>query len=191
MGVNKTELTLVRAVQNNGDSLALEALVAKYQPMIQATIKRFYLRMFDQDDWQQEARIVCYETCLLYETQRNCQFGAFYKLRFDHHVRNLVRHELAVKRQSNRNNFSLEEMLISETFPGFTVPAERESRALPAFDLAAYLTTLSNFEFQSFQVILNLRASADVCHEYDCDQLQVKRAIARCKKKLQLYLATC
>lgn len=191
MGINKNELTLVRAVQDGGSSEALESLVAKYQPMIQTTINHFYLRMFDQDDWQQEARIVCYETCLLYETRRNCQFGAFFKLRFDHHARNLVRHELAIKRQSNRNNCSLEEMMISETFPGFKVPAQHQTHALPAFDLADYLSTLSNFEFESFQVVLNLRHPNDVCQEYDCDQVQVKRAIARCRKKLQLYLAEC
>lgn len=189
MGINKTELTWVRAVQDTGSSDALEQLVAKYQPMIQATINRFYLRMFDQDDWQQEARIVCYETCLLYETQRNCQFGAFYKLRFDHHVRNLVRHELAIKRQSNRQNISLEEMMIAETFPNGFTPAQRETHALPEFDLTEYLALLSNFEFESFQVVLNLRREQDVCHEYNCDQIQIKRAIARCHKKLRLYLA--
>ncbi|HJE15153.1 MAG TPA: hypothetical protein K8W17_03655 [Lapidilactobacillus dextrinicus] len=188
MGINKTELTWVRAVQDTGSSDALEQLVVKYQPMIQATINRFYLRMFDQDDWQQEARIVCYETCLLYETQRNCQFGAFYKLRFDHHVRNLVRHELAIKRQSNRQNISLEEMMIAETFPDGFAPAQRETHALPEFDLTEYLALLSNFEFESFQVVLNLRREQDVCHEYNCDQIQIKRAIARCHKKLRLYL---
>lgn len=188
MGINKNELTLIRAVQESGESEALQFLVDKYQPMIWATVNRFYLRMFDRDDWQQEARIVCYQSCLLYETQHDCQFGAFFKLRFDHHVRNLVRAELALKRKSNLKSVSLDEMMIAETLPGFTIPAERKSRALPDFDWSEYLKRLSEFELQGFKVLANLQDWQAVCSEFNCDEVQLKRAIARCKRKLVSYL---
>ncbi|MEL1196048.1 hypothetical protein AADX85_13330, partial [Staphylococcus epidermidis] len=94
MELEKRDANLIQAVVEN-DSEALDVLFKAYLPMVYRTFTPYYIRLFDEDDWLQEARIVCYETCQCYDQNCGKSFGGFYKLRFHHHVLNLIRKELA------------------------------------------------------------------------------------------------
>lgn len=185
---NSEELELIRAVQNCSDSAALESLLIKYRPMINLAMSKFYLRDFDRDDWLQEARIVCYETCLLYETNHNCQFSSFFRLRLYNHLRNILRHELATKRLSNQMCNSLDEMLIQESEATFRHPFATEPVIVQQLNLNRYLTSLSYLELQAFQVMVNQKKAAEVCELLDCTEKQLARAVERCHQKLKLHL---
>lgn len=181
------EMKWVQAVQNSGDSHALELLVHKYQPMIRAAAQRYYLRLFDDDDWQQEARIVCYQTCLLYQDQYHCQFGAFFKLRFDHHVRSLLRHELALKRRIDQQSISWETTTVSEPVAPFD--AGIRDPELAGFDFPAFLASLSYFELQAFKVVTQQLSLEAACRQLNCEEQQLKRGMERCKLKLKAALS--
>lgn len=188
MGSNTEELTLVRAVQTRSDSAALEALLNKYRPMINLAMSKFYLRNFDREDWLQEARIVCYQTCLLYETNHNCQFGSFFKLRLYNHMRNILRYELATKRISNQNCRSLDEMLIQESEATLQRPFVAEPGIVQQLNLERYLTSLSYLELQAFQVVVKQKEAGEVCRLLGCTEKQLFRAAERCHQKLKRHL---
>lgn len=187
MSINQNELILIEAVQDHGDSQALELLMQKYQPMIGNAAQQFYFKLFDEDDWQQEARIVCYETCLLYQTTYNCQFGAFFKLRFHNHLRSLLRHELAYKRQSNQQSLPLESYLAEENvFGSVNYPTQLTSPAF--FEMERFLRTLSYFELQAFRVAMHQQTMSAACTQLDCSEAQLNRGIDRCHAKMRKFI---
>ncbi|MCH4056546.1 sigma-70 family RNA polymerase sigma factor [Lapidilactobacillus gannanensis] len=187
MSINQNELLLIKAVQDHSDSQALESLVKKYQPMICRAAQQFYFKLFDQDDWQQEARIVCYETCLLYRTDHNCQFGAFFKLRFHNHLRSLLRHELALKRQSNHQSLPLEDYLAEEnSYGSICYPTQLKTQSF--FEMEQFLKTLSYFELQSFRVACQQQTLEETCRHLDCTEEQVRRGIDRCHGKMREFI---
>ena len=49
------EVYLIRRVKEEQDTIALRELVNRYRPLINGAKLNFYLRNFDQDDWEQEA----------------------------------------------------------------------------------------------------------------------------------------
>lgn len=102
------ELAWIKLVREQNNSQALECLVQKYLPLIESTSQKYRLRLFDRDDWRQEARIVCLETCQIFDERQGSRFGSFYKLRLQNHWTNLVRQQLALKRQTNVNAVSME-----------------------------------------------------------------------------------
>ena len=77
---NDLELTnLLFQLKTFADSLALQLLVKKYQPMILSLIGHFHLQFLDNDDLLQEARIICYQTaCSFDPTKANITFGAYF-----------------------------------------------------------------------------------------------------------------
>ncbi|WP_125767511.1 sigma-70 family RNA polymerase sigma factor [Lapidilactobacillus wuchangensis] len=187
MSINQNELVLIEAVQDHGDSQALESLVRKYQPMIGNAAQQFYFKLFDEDDWQQEARIVCYETCLLYQTTYNCQFGAFFKLRFHNHLRSLLRHELAFKRQSNQQSMPLENYLAEENvFGSVNYPTQLTTQTF--FDMEQFLKTLSYFELQAFRVAMHQQTLTEACTHLECSEIQITRGIDRCHGKMREFM---
>ncbi|WP_461219305.1 sigma-70 family RNA polymerase sigma factor [Lapidilactobacillus salsurivasis] len=187
MGVNQAELALITAVQQTGDSQALEALVAKYQPMIQNASHQYYLRFFGPDEWQQEARIVCYQTCLLFCTQHDCQFGAFFKLRFHNHMRSLVRRELALKRRADVESISYDSKLSEESLP-YDWQGQGVFPEIIFWDFAHYLDTLSYFELQAFRVAVHEAEADATCQRLGCTPQQLERGIERCRIKLKRFL---
>ena len=57
----------IEQVRTNRDSPALDKLVKKYHPMIDNLAKHYYIVGFDREDWYQEAFIICYETCQIFD----------------------------------------------------------------------------------------------------------------------------
>lgn len=92
----KEELVLIEKVRKK-NSRALKELYQRYLPMVNLVKSRFFIRDYDQDDWQQEAMLVCYETAILWREGMK-SFGSFYKLRLLNHARTLVRYQAAKRR---------------------------------------------------------------------------------------------
>lgn len=93
----KTIENLIQRVKEN-DDLALLLLFERYKPMITAVTKRYFIRNLDENDWNQEALIVCYESAGLYDFERGTTFGTFFRLRLQNRAKNLLRFELAKRR---------------------------------------------------------------------------------------------
>ncbi|UQS82409.1 hypothetical protein MOO45_01595 [Bombilactobacillus folatiphilus] len=159
----KQELTWVKAVREQNDSAALEKLFYKYLPLIENTRRRYQLRLFDQDDWRQEARIVCVETCRRFNEQQGSKFGSFYKLRLQNHWTNLLRQQLAVKRQTNTQAVSMEALkqanpdLENDLQADYNVNASKNEIEFLFQDFRKLLEHLSLVELQGLQMLLGTK----------------------------------
>ncbi|QFP80074.1 sigma-70 family RNA polymerase sigma factor [Latilactobacillus graminis] len=179
----KRDAKLIQAVVEN-DSEALDILFKAYLPMVYRTFTPYYIRLFDEDDWLQEARIVCYETCQCYDQNSGKSFGGFYKLRFHHHVLNLIRKELAQKRRIDQQS------LLTDCCPeGSAVGEDTVAYYQSAVEMRAYLETLSAFELVAFRVLAGQLVLEQACSQFDCTLEQMKRAQSRCQTKLKQFYA--
>lgn len=78
------EKKMIKQVKK-GDDAALEELFALYQPLVNKVLKGYYLRHYDQKDWQQEAMIICYEAAMVY-SERKGNFAGLYKAKLTNHA---------------------------------------------------------------------------------------------------------
>ncbi|EHE86788.1 RNA polymerase sigma factor, sigma-70 family protein [Latilactobacillus curvatus CRL 705] len=181
MELAKRDANLIQAVVEN-DSEALDVLFKAYLPMVYRTFTPYYIRLFDEDDWLQEARIVCYETCQCYDQNCGKSFGGFYKLRFHHHVLNLIRKELAQKRRVDQ------QALLFDCCPECNALAEDTVAYYQStVEMRAYLETLSALELVAFRVLTGQLAVEQACSQLDCTFEQMKRAQSRCQTKLKRF----
>lgn len=172
---------LIQAVEKQ-DSTALETLFRRYIPMVYTVINQYYLKGYEQEDWLQEARIVCYETCLCYQKTKVTSFGCFYKLRLKHHCTSLLRKELAQKRIGNQ-----QAILYDELPDNWLVAEETMQHYQVTQDLTDYLQILSTFELVCFRILLGDITIEAVCQQLNCERLQVERALYRCQSKFKQF----
>ncbi|MBD5431153.1 MAG: sigma-70 family RNA polymerase sigma factor [Lactobacillus sp.] len=97
---------LIKKVAEKDDD-ALEQLIENYRPMIGSLKKTYYLRDFDSQDWDQEARIVCYESACEY-TQDKGKFSVYFRSRLKNRIVTLIRYYMANRRQDYLYSTSLD-----------------------------------------------------------------------------------
>ena len=172
---------LITAVLNR-DSDALDILFKTYLPMVYNTYAQYYIRLFEHEDWLQEARIVCFETCQCYDCHCGKSFGGFYKLRFQHHIDNLLRKELAQKRRIDH------QALLLARCPEIDAIGENSVTYYQSKEmLMTYLECLSPFELMSFRVLSGTLDTDQACQQFDCTLAQLERGQSRCRTKLKQY----
>lgn len=163
------------------DSPALQELCQRYAPLIMSIKRHYYLRNFDDDDWDQEAMLVCYETACLFDPAKNPHFSAFFKLRLTNHARSLLRYEYAKRRAPYARAASYENAIAAGVAQEASYrPAELTYLPASYYD---YLAKLSPRELTALQVYLQLPVKTAAYN-----QAQLKQACQRCKKKLKLTL---
>lgn len=171
---------IMRVKQKDND--ALQQLFVRYKPVVNKIKAQYYVRNYDYQDWDQEAMIVCYEACCLYDFERNSQFGAFYKTKFTNHVRSLLRYELAKRREANRTAISYE--YGNDT--GIIMEKFTNDYNLPISEIySQFLSNLSELELLSILVYLGKLSHQQACKIGRCDRLKLLQAKARCKRKLK------
>ena len=180
----RTDYELVVEVKNKNDDALME-LIRRYMPLINSIKKRYYVRHYDNDDWDQDALMICYETCCLFDFELNKSFGAFYKTKLSNHARSLLRYELAKRRAPYRTAVSYE----TASANGLVNENSRELSVIPARDIYNnYLQDLSKMELIATLFLLGLLSKEKACELARCDQYQLLQAKGRCKKKLSYHL---
>ena len=176
------EKKLIKQVKK-GDDAALEELFALYQPLVNKVLKGYYLRHYDQKDWQQEAMIICYEAAMVY-SERKGNFAGLYKAKLTNHARTLVRYHTALRRRTYNNSISLERINLQ----GINEP-KRSELAIPIND------TYNNFvkSLSRLELIALLTILGEMSVEYVIDQLnigaaQLLRARSRTIQKMRNVL---
>ncbi|MBO3090878.1 hypothetical protein J5F27_02960 [Schleiferilactobacillus harbinensis] len=170
--------TLIAAVIA-GDSEALEALFQKYLPLVNSIRKHYFVRLFDDDDWYQEARLCCYQSCCRFDGRRGSKFGGFFKYCFTNHVRGLVRREMAAKRKGDADNVSLEQMLVSGKLQ--TAAENTETNVLDTYlrHIPDLWPQLSGQQQSVWQAMLQGQTVVETMTPY-----QFRCARAACREKL-------
>ncbi|MFD0898561.1 sigma-70 RNA polymerase sigma factor region 4 domain-containing protein [Loigolactobacillus binensis] len=169
-----------------GDSRACEQLFSRYRPMLKKIQQHYYLRDFDDDDWDQEARIVCFRAAQNYRWDTNLTFGRYYQKCLLCRVYSLIRRQSAQKRVGEAHTVSMENEDIRQC-----IEAKGTQQSL---DLALILTAapdflhcLSTFEYQIFCRFV-LSSLNSQCEQVDLSDSQTRNALERCRYKLKRYL---
>ncbi|WP_164512655.1 RNA polymerase sigma factor [Loigolactobacillus iwatensis] len=184
-----TSLDDVIRVAASGNSDALEWLFKKYLPLLKSLQHRYYLRLYDYDDWCQEARLICYHSAQQYDHNSHLSFGRFYQMQLQHHIINLIRRQLAQKRQVDRLQIPVEQVDLENAYLKKSL-----LRPLPSdwatinCDLIQYWQSLSKFEQRVMLLVLESTEIPAIAKQIACTESQVNCAIARCRTKLRRYL---
>lgn len=120
--------------------------------MINTVKRKYYLRLYDEQDWEQEAMIVCYQSALDFSTKRG-RFGSYFKRCLNNHAISILRKQLSAKRIINNNSVSWEKIL----FDGSNMVQEPKSIDFNLPTSASYeewLAELSDLELAS--LLINL-----------------------------------
>lgn len=182
--IEKTDYELIIQVKNKNDD-ALRELMSRYMPLVNNIKKRYYVRHYDSDDWNQDAMMICYETCCLFNFELNKSFGAFYKTKLSNHARSLLRYELAKRRAPYRTAVSYE----AANAAGMVKEEGRELSITPGKDIYKnYLKDLSRMELITTLFLLGLVSKKQACEIAKCSDYQLLQAKGRCKKKLSQHL---
>lgn len=182
----KTDAELIEEVKNKSDD-ALEELIRRYTPLINNVKKRYYLRHFDYEDWDQEAMLICYESCCVYDSDRGVNFGGLFKVNLINHARSLLRSEMSKKRCANMQAVSYEVVNNSGTINEKITELNNE----PVSDIYQnFLKNLSRVELFSMYVFLGLMSKEHACKMAQCSEYQISQAKARCKRKLKNNMGT-
>ena len=140
------EKKLIKQVKR-GDDEALKELFTLYQPLVNKVLKGYYLRHYDQNDWQQEAMIICYEAAMVY-SERKGNFAGLYKTKLTNHARTLVRYHTALRRPK-RSELAIP---IDDTYNNFV-------KSLSRLELIALLTILGEMSVEYVINHLNIGAA--------------------------------
>ncbi|CCI81185.1 sigma-70 family RNA polymerase sigma factor [Lactobacillus hominis] len=163
------------------DNDALFELTMRYQPVVNNVRSQIYIRHFDIDDWMQEALIICYETCCLFDLKKSKDFGAFFKANFVNHAKNLLRYELAKQREPYSRAVSYE--VIKES--GAINESSIELSEYPVNARYQYfLSKLSITELYAFLVLLGKLDIELAAQKAACGIEQLITAKGRIKRKM-------
>lgn len=177
------DLIWIAEVKENNSSAALKHLFVKYRPLVEKYGRLYNIPLFEPEDWYQEAWLVCYQTCLIFDGHQGSKFGSFFKLRLQYRAANLLREQLAVKRQTNLKATSLEQL--RERDPEFNCCLRQNVSANDSnvilFDYQYYLHSLSALELCALKIWLGIKPVKS--EKYSAQALL--RATQRARSKLR------
>ncbi|MQS75743.1 sigma-70 family RNA polymerase sigma factor [Companilactobacillus halodurans] len=182
----------IDCVKETDDSIALGNLVRRYQPMINNMKLQYFITGYDINDWYQDAMLICYQTCKIFDGNGGSKFGSFFKLKLRNHVIDKIRHENAYKRRANIHTKPLSFVDLDDDQD---LTAIENCNWLEVKDqIQDIIKDLSKMELLSFQYILGKISKEEACQLAKCDLRQIERAIKRCevkirKRKLQARLS--
>ncbi|MBP2058853.1 RNA polymerase sporulation-specific sigma factor [Lactobacillus colini] len=168
-------LELIQLVKQ-GDSDALLELARRYAGVIYNVKNRYYIRGYDEEDWRQDALLICYQACCSFDVKKG-KFGAFLKSYLTNHACTLLRHELAKLREPYRRSVSYEKLLSSGSVDEEFIMPMSINQAI----LDEYLNSLSHVEIATFIDCISNFKSYSIQAGFTRKQLQ--QAKHRCRRK--------
>lgn len=173
----------ITLIKEQDDSQALDRLVRRYRPMIDNMYIKYFIDGYDRNDWYQEAFLVCYQTCKLFDSNSGSKFGSFFKLKFQNHIIDIIRRENAYKRKANQGTESYDKLLVSGKLDDQII--ENDDCVDISNQLEKIIAKMNCIELVAFQFLLGKISMHNACTEAKCDMKQIVQAINRCKKKIK------
>lgn len=166
------EEELIKAASQS-DEDAFYKLFCRYRPLINSIKNQFDIRNYDQDDWEQDAMIICHNTIQNYNAEKG-SFGNIYKFNLQHHVVTLVE-ALSI------NNIQEQRMLSN------TVVVHSEKIVDLLFG-EEFLKSLSDAELAALQTWTGKYSLTEAAKKYEIEASVINRARQRVHKKIMLAL---
>ena len=88
---------------------SFDELFDYFVPLVKSFEKVYHLEQFDDDDWVQEASIVCYKACNSFNSEQGSSFPSYFKFLLKNRVITIIRSEESDKRKSNKEKVYIED----------------------------------------------------------------------------------
>lgn len=185
-GINiKSEAELIRQIKNGEDEALLD-LCFRYKPLINKVKGMYQVRYYDNQDWEQDAMIICHASAKSFDLNKG-KFGSYFKTRLINHARSLVRYDNAYRRQALKQSVSLETAKKNNL-----LPLNKSFVSIPEIPLSeniAILTgKLSTLETNALLIGLGIVKQKDVIEKLKISKLTLSRARSRLAQKMRQTL---
>lgn len=189
--MNNTKTTTLIDAAAIGDAQAIEYLCQQYRPVLVRLQRMYWLRLYDDDDWQQEARWICYLAAQQYDARYHLTFGRFYQMQLKHRIITLLRQQFALKRRCDQYAVRYRDLENIAAAHKRLQQTEVAATATLRADFAVYYAQLSQFERQVFDCTLHYRSNAEIAQHLTCSEKKVYAALCRCRLKMRLHMDLC
>ena len=185
-GINiKSEAELIKQIKNGEDEALLD-LCFRYKPLINKVKGMYHVRYYDNQDWEQDAMIICHASAKSFDLNKG-KFGSYFKTRLINHARSLVRYDNAYRRQALKQSVSLETAKKNNL-----LPLNKSFVSIPEIPLSeniAILTgKLSTLETNALLIGLGIVKQKDVIEKLKISKLTLSRARSRLAQKMRQTL---
>ena len=181
----KSEAELISQIKNGEDEALLD-LCFRYKPLINKVKSMYHVRYYDNQDWEQDAMIICHASAKSFDLNKG-KFGSYFKTRLINHARSLVRYDNAYRRQALKQSVSLETAKKNNL-----MPLNKSFVSIPEIPLSeniAILTgRLSTLEANALLVGLGVIKQKDVIEKLKISKLTLSRARSRLTQKMRQTL---
>ncbi len=184
---------ITRAQQR--DSLAMESLIRMFKPKVIAISREYFLMGADVDDLIQEGMIGLYKAIMVYDENKNHNFGAFASLCIHRQMQN------AVKLANRQKNSPLNSYLPINYYGGVNndegennlvivddnsdFEKEYIDKELNAILISKVKNILSESQFELLKLFLNGLSYNAIAEKLDISTKQVDNNLQAIKKKLK------
>lgn len=179
------EAELIKKIQKFADGSALKQLYAIYKPLIITVRSKYYLRLYDEQDWEQEALIVCYESAMEFKEKRG-SFGSYFKKRLNNHAINILRYQLSQRRKPDNESVSWEKLLLAEG--SVHEPQVLDFRLPSKMIYDEWLPHLSDLELTALLISLGKIDEKYVKESLNINSATISRAKFRALQKIRKAL---
>lgn len=175
----------VEAVENDH----LSQLFYQYLPVIRSVKAKYYLRLFDEDDWFQEGYISLYKAKQAFDPTLGVSFGSFFKRTFENNIKSHLRKQNAYKRQTEVLAISWENYSYYATneWTGlYTVPDGEElfKRVVVVEALKEYLTDTATIHHQIIVKLLEGKEISQIACELQIPTRSIRYQVTKLKGRL-------
>ncbi len=171
-----------------GDSTSFIELFRKFQPVVFALKRKYFVKSMDHDDWLQEGMIACYQSALTYDELKGLTFGRYFKLNLERRICSILRKENAEKRRIDREAVSFEEELeiYGECYNSTSFVLDDFLDVLILREeLDEFMSKLSEFELIVFTRFLLGQNLLGLAQKLGCSEEKIKNALDRARRKLK------
>lgn len=160
------------------DKEAFGKLFIKYYPIVRKIKRLYFVNGLDDDDFDQEARLVMYKSVIRFSTDKAVSFGTFYRMNLKNRIFDLIRANNAQKRLPDSPIISLD---VNHDYYESTVGDRRicspESLMMIQERMAALYENCSVLEKQALEFMMAQ------LNDQKISEKTLVNAFERCKKK--------
>lgn len=167
------------------DEDAFCELFSRYRPLFNSIKNHFYIRDYDDQDWEQDAMIICHDTIQHYDAKKG-SFASLYKFNLQHHAIALIRHRHALRRKANEIAVPIAHFS-AEKIPGKTVMVHSERIADLLYG-KNFLKSLSKAELAALQTYTGKYTVSEAAEKYALKADVIERARYRVRRKIVMAL---
>jgi RNA polymerase sporulation-specific sigma factor len=180
--INVDEMNLILQIKKGKDD-ALIKLYQRYYPLVYSVKRKYYVRYYDDQDWNQDALIICHASAMNFNQSKG-KFGSYYKTRLTNHAKTLIRYNSAYRRKAMNQSISLDaarEKGLEPIAKSVISPSE-----IPLSEtLANLIANLSDLEISALLIELGIIDIEDVLQKFGVDQVTILRARSRLSRKMR------